>query len=340
MANDELILYKNWLNCGIKQGKVQDKKFVQESFADTIQNSLAYQEDALVNGKPHPIVATRKDTRKCDVAVIPGDELHIGDLIKVFNDYWICVELYIDEYGMSYGELWLCNHVFCYQDFDLNIIRKYAILDDGSYSKGNDKAIAVTNNSYNCYISLDKESQAIYIDKRLGLSVIYDSAAKEILEVGKVKWIDIKSKNFGEGSHLMVFGINDDQFNPEKDNIEKLICDYQEKKTEDIIPPADIEQPAIKGRLFINGRSTIKAGTGRSYTLSAINDNTGDSLEPPDAIEWLLERNINGISIKPSTASCKIIVKEDDNLIGEMILLKCVCKTGDYEEGKIEVEVT
>lgn len=343
MINDDFTLYRLWLNCGLETGKNQDKNFVRESFSETIQNSPAYQKDALVNGESQPIVATRKDTKKCSIVVIPGDELHIGDLIKVFNEYWLCVELYMDEYGMYYGELWMCNLIFHYQDFDLNIIYKHAILDDGSYSKGNEKAIAVTNNSFNCYMSLDEESRALFVDKRLGISVIYDSKGKEILEVGKIKWIDVKSKNFGVGSHLMIFGISDDQFNPEKDDIEKLICDYHESESKDGFAgetTSSNEKPLIKGEIFIEGRNTIKAGTGRTYFVYVIDRESGERIESPAEIKWELEYKGKGITISPNAASCKVITEEDDDLIGSLFLLKCVHSAGEYKEAEIEVEVT
>lgn len=369
MANDELALYSRWLACGLEQEKCQEQSYVQESFAETIQQSPAYQEDAEVNGEPQPIVATRKDTNKCDVTVIPGDRLYIGDLVKVFNEYWICVEMYVDEFGMYYGELWMCNHIFCYQDFELNIIHKYAILDDGSYSNGNDKAIKVTDNSFNCYVSLDAESRALFIDKRLGISVIYDKSGKEVLEVGKIKWIDIKSRNFGEGSHLMVFGINEDSYNPTADNIEELICDYQEAPIEDeepdepITPPEEPDEtdnggeggegnegggdeepsepePVIKGTLSIEGRKTIKAGSGRTYSLVAIDKESGNTIEAPEDVEWRIEFDGNGVSIVPNGATCKVTVKENDSLIGSIFTIKCSSSSGEYIEAKINVEVT
>ena len=367
MANDELELYRRWLACGLEQEKCQEQSYVQESFAETIQQSPAYQEDAEVNGELQPIVATRKDTNKCDVTVIPGDRLYIGDLVKVFNEYWICVEMYVDEFGMYYGELWMCNHIFCYQDFELNTIRKYAILDDGSYSSGNDKAIKVTDNSFNCYVSLDEESRALFIDKRLGISVIYDKNGKEVLEVGKIMWIDVKSRNFGEGSHLMVFGINEDSYNPDADNIEELICDYKEKPidseepVEPTTPPDETgdgneggedvgggngdkeptnPEDAIKGTLTIEGRKTIKAGSGRTYTLVAINKESGETIEAPDDVEWSIEFDGRGISITQSGATCKVSVQEEDELIGSIFTLKCVSSSGKYVEAKINVEVT
>lgn len=350
MTNEEL--YCRWLACNLKQEKHQEQKYAKESFAETIQQSPAYQQDAEVNGNPQPIVATRKDTNKCDVTVIPRDTLYIGDLVKVFDEYWICIEKYIDEFGMQYAELWMCNHIFCYQDFDLNVIHKHAILDDGSYSKGNDKAIAVADNYFNCYVSLDDESRALFIDKRLGISVIYDKNGKEVLDVGKIKWVDIKSRNFGAGSHLMVFGINEDPYNSSTDNIELLICDYREKKDDKELPDisGDTETPnesldtnsddnfIANGWLLIDGRKTIRIGSGRTYTVSAIDKDSGKTVGAPEGIEWSV--NNKGISIEQNGATCKVSVKEDDDLVGTIFVIQCTCFSGEYIGATFDVEVT
>lgn len=339
MANEELTLYRHWLACGIEKDKTHDTNYVQESFKETIQQSPAYQSNSLVNGVPQPIVATRKETKKCDITVLPGDTLHIGDLVYVFNEYWICVELYIDEYGMNYGELWMCNQVFTYQNHSLNTIRKYAILDDGSYSNGNDKAIMVTDNSFNCYISLDDESKALFVDKRLAISVIHDSKGNEILEVGKIKWIDVKSKNFGDGSHLMVFGINDDAYSAENDSIEKMICDYKEEthiSDEPVVPP---EEDAQLGHLVIDGRTTLRIGSGRTYTVSAILDSNSETITPPNAVIWNIECECDEITIAPDGCSCKVFVRENDDLVGLSFSLGCECSANEFIAAKYLVEV-
>lgn len=352
MENDELLLYRRWLACGLKQEKKQETEFVQESFAEGLQRSAAYQSDATVNGKSQPIVATRQSTKKCKATVIPGTRLYIGDLVRVFGEYWICVEMYVDEYGMWYGELWMCNQIFCYQDHDLNIIRKYAIMDDGSYSSGNEKPIQVTDNGFKCYISLDDESRALYVDKRLAISTIYDSKGKEILEVGQIKWIDMKNKNFGEGSHLMLFGIKDDAFNAEKDNIEELICDYivppevpSNDNTDTITPddsaeePIEPEVPSVVGKLSIDGNTTLRLGVSRTYTVQAILDENSADTDIP-SVEWCIAPEGLGITIqKVSETSCKVTVPEKDNLIGETFKLICESIDGTYDKGILEVEV-
>lgn len=335
MGNDDLTVYRLWLRKAKKADRNQDTQFVQDSFAENLQNTPAYQDDARVNGQSQPMLATRKGTKKCKFTLVPGDDIHIGDLVEVFNEHWLCIELYIDEYGMKYGELWMCNQIFRYQDHALRTIEKYAILDDGSYTSGTDKPLLVTDNSFNCYISLDDESRALFVDKRLAIGVVYNSVGEPILEVGKIKWIDAKSRNFGEGSHLMLFGINDDAYNPETDNLDELICDYRTTEEPSPVEPA----PEEIGTLSIEGRTTIRIGSGRTYELKTIDAN-GETVDNPLEVEWSIEPVIAGVTIAPKDGSCLVTIKEDDNLSGETFTLRCRATGGNYHDGEITVEVT
>lgn len=337
MKNDELTVYRLWMRKSKEAAKRQAAQFVRDSFTESMQNTPSYQDDASVNGQSCPMLATRKGTKKCKFTLAPGEDIHIGDLIEVFNEHWLCIELYIDEYGMKNGELWMCNQIFRYQNHDLNTIEKYAILDDGSYTSGTDKPLLVTDNSFNCYISLDDESRALFVDKRLAIGVVYNSVGEPILEVGKIKWIDAKSRNFGEGSHLMLFGINDDAYNPATDNLDELICDYRAKEDGDV--PGNEPTPEEDGVFAIEGRGVMRIGSGRTYELKTLNAN-GDTVDNPIEVEWSIEPEIVGISITPKDDCCLVTIKEDDDLSGETFVLHCKAIAGNYHEGEITVEVT
>ena len=164
----------------------------------------------------------------------------------------------------------------------------------------------------------------------------------------------------------MVFGINEDPYNPDADNIEELICDYQEKpidEEEPTIPPEEGDGnegesgngdgnggeepeeteepiPVIKGTLSIEGRKNIKAGSGRTYNLVAIDKESSETIDAPEDAEWSIEFDGSGISITPSGTTCKVTVKENSSLIGSIFTLKCSSPSGEYTEAKISVEVT
>lgn len=334
MANDGFSVYRYWLEQNQKADKQEDIQYAQNSFESTLKNSAAYQNNVLRNGKKQPMVVNRTATNKCKIILDIGGEINIGDLVYIFNEYWICVEKRIDEYGMTYGEIWMCNILFKYQKHDLTIVTKHAIIDDGSYSKGSDKPIPVTDGNYTCYISLDEESKELFVDKRLAIDIVLNSKGEEILEVGKIIWLDTKSKNFGEGSHLLVFGLSDDVYSKEYDNLELIICDYKESVQQD----NSTGSKKVEGKLEISGRDTIRIGTGRTYTAKII-DSIGNSVEPAEELVWICKNTTDGITIENKGNSCLVKVALEDKLIGTNFVLECIDKSGNNLSGNKEVAV-
>lgn len=327
--------YNRWINLQRNNDRNKTVNEVVSGILQNLQNNPSYQANSTVNGVTQPILATRNETRKCKITVIPGDKMCIGDLVHVFNEYWLCMELYMDEYGVTYGEIWMCNHVLRYQNRTPYIIEKHAIIDDGSYSKSSDKAVIVTDDKHTCYVSLDEESAGLYVDKRLGVDIVLNAEGLPILDVGKITWIDTKSNNYGEGSHLLTFRIDNDVYNPEKDNLEELVCDYIERDTQ---AEEDSSTGEASGYIYIEGRDSLRIGTGRTYTANAV-DETGEHVDGALNIEWIIENLPDGISIVPDGEKCVVKIPLDDALIGCSFTLSCKDLTGKYKAGNKEVAV-
>lgn len=336
MKNDGYSVYRYWLRRDKEKKAEADKQRVKETINTSITESAAYQENALRNGEPQPLAAIRTDTNKCKITVIPGDKMCIGDLISVFNEQWLVMELYTDEYGVTYGEVWMCNHKFVYQDFDGNVITKDAIIDDGSYSKGSDKQISVVDGNYKCYMSLDDESAVLFIDKRLAIDVIMDQNGSPILEVGKIRWIDTKTKNYGEGSHLLFFTLSEDVYNKENDSLDNLICDYK-AETRDDSSNSESPEETIGSCLVINGRDSIRIGTSRTYKAIAIDDK-GNSISAEDIV-WSAEGN-DSIIIKPDEEACIVSVPLNESMVGKDFVITCRSKSEKYKTANKQVAVT
>ena len=335
MQNDGYDVYRYWLKHSKETNKNSDRQSAQTEVEAELINSVAYQKDALRNGQPQPIVATRTKTSVCKITVMPGDDMCIGDLIEVFGERWICIELYVDEYGVKYGEIWMCNHKFVFQDHSQKIITKDAIIDDGSYSKSSDKAIPVVDGTYKCYMSLDDESKSLYVDKRLAIDTILDKNGLPILEVGKIKWFDPKTKNYGTGSHLLFFTLSEDIFNKETDNLELMLCDYissASEKEENLLATA-----ATDGYLVINGRDSIRIGTSRTYKATAVK-NDGNTIDAPAELEWQIIGDSN-ITITADGSTCVMQVPLDDSLVGATITICCRDETNQFKLANKQVAV-
>lgn len=335
MKNDGYSVYRYWLRRDKEKRAETDKQRVTETINTSILESPSYQSGALRNGESQPIAAIRTDTNKCKITVIPGDEMCIGDLITVFNERWLVMELYTDEYGVTYGEIWMCNHKFVYQDFDGKVIVKDSIIDDGSYSKGSDKQISVVDGTYRCYMSLDDESAVLFVDKRLAIDVIMNQNGDPILEVGKIRWIDTKTKNYGEGSHLLFFTLSEDVYNQENDSIENLICDYksnEEEKVDNQETPAE----SIGSCLVINGRDSIRIGTSRTYKAIAV-DEKGNSVGAENVV-WDIEGN-DLITIKGDNETCIVSVPLNESLVGKDFTIICRSESEKYKAANKQVAV-
>lgn len=314
-------LYEYWLAYNNKSSKDSIADDVINSIIDNLENNPAYQTDATVNGNSQPIIATRSETKKSKITVIPGDKMAIGDLIYVFKDYWLCMSLYTDEYGITYGEIWLCNQIFKFQNNSPDVILKHAILDDGTYSKTSEKPISITSNTFTCYMSLDSDSEKLFVDKRLAIDTLKDYLGRPILDVGKIAWIDAKSKNYGEGSHLLKFLIENDVYKEVTDNIDLNICDY-------IITGSTTEPSDVTGSLIIDGRDSMRIGTTRTYTVYAI-DSNGNKISVSDNMFWQVSE-INGVKINQLGTECSLSIALDYRLIGSVVELQCTDLNGVY----------
>lgn len=335
-TNTEWDLYNRWLGLDRENDRENTISEAVEGLLSNLESNPSYQSGALRNGEKQPILATRKSMKKCNITVVPGDTMNVGDLISVFDEVWLCMELYTDEYGITYGELWMCNHVFTFQNKTPAIISKHGIIDDGSYSKGGDKAIMVTENKYNCYLPHDQETEGLYVDKRLAISVTRDASGDRVLEVGKITWIDTKSGNYGRGSHLMSFCLENDVYNPEKDNLEKFICDYIADTS---VGAADRNsEEKTSETIVIQGKDTIRIGTGRTYT-AAIEDGASGGENINEDLQWGLLDDLTGVEVIANGAKCILRLPLDDILVGDTITLVCKDKTGRLAAGNKEVVV-
>ena len=120
---------------------------------------------------------------------------------------------------------------------------------------------------------------------------------------------------------MLAFGLTDDLYNEEKDNIDLMICDYFATSSE--------EEPVTD--LFIEGRDTIRVGTGRTYKVNAL-----DGLLP----EWKVQPALDGVNIVGNgDYGVTLSVAMDDSLIGKVLLLECFDKSETYGAVTKEVEV-
>lgn len=337
MKTDGFALYKKYL-CRRQSGDLfEDKRDILQDFAEEIVNNPAYQSDAKRNGETQPVAIKRKNTSICEFTVMPGDEMYIGDLIEVLGEKWLVTDLRSDEYGMLYGECWMCNICLCFQTNTTEVFERYAILDNGSYTDTTGKPVSTADANFICYISKDSETSKFYVDKRLALDKAVDKDGKTILTVGRISWIDGKSENYGDGAHLLKFRLDNDIFNPTKDNVELMVCDYidDDSKEEDDnsgLDDTDItdEDNQEESLISITGSNTLRIGATRTYeAVFSSNENISESPK----FSWGTSLNIAEIIVSEDSLRCVIKIPLDSTYIGTGLEIYCEDLNGLYGKG-------
>ena len=318
-----------------------------EAFLSGMEEDPAYQKDATVEGVVTPLVVSRTSSLECEIKAPPGTNLHIGDMVGCFDEDWLVVDLYADKIGIINGKMWICNDIINFQNHSPTVYVRHCVVDDGSYSKrSTDPDAFIPTNTYKIYISLEFASQQLFIDKRLGLGPIYDPHGDLILEVYKIIGIDIKSKNRGEGSHLMVLTVQRDVYNPSTDSLEYNLCDVYHTMGD------ESSDPVVTGSSYISGRDTIRLGTSRIYVGSFADAEEADS---GDGIystkEWTVK--IEGVAMDSTWYEIsssheqypnehnvlKITMPLNEDLVGQEITLKLSGAEGAYGEYEKKVRV-
>lgn len=282
------------------------------AFVSGMVDDPAYQENATVDGETTPIIASRKSTIMCAIKAPPSTDIHIGDMVECFNEHWIVVELYVDKVGIINGEMWLCNNILRFQNRSIAVISRHCVVDDGTYSKkSSDPDAFVMANTYKIYITIDDATKKLFVDKRLAFGQIYSADGEEILEVYKIIGMDVKSKNFGEGSHLMALTVQRDVYDPQVDSLSENICNI-------FADNGDTAHPEVAGSCVIVGRDVARLGTSRKYTAT-FTDASGVVVTTVTPV-WFINAP-DGITYNASGTECTIKVPLDEKYVGEMITI-------------------
>ena len=323
-------LYEKLLGNGLytdRRGVVIEEAV--QSFVTGMVDDPAYQESALVDGAVSPIIASRNSTFECSIKAAPETDIHIGDMVECFNEMWIVVELYVDKVGIINGVMWLCNNVIRFQNRTPAINARHCVVDDGTYSKkSTDPDAFVLTNTYKIYLTIDEATKMLFVDKRLAFGQIYSALGEQILEVYKVIGIDVKSKNFGAGSHLMVLTVQRDVYNATTDSLTDNLCDV-------FTANGDTATPVVSGSCSIIGRDVARLGVTRKY-IAKFTDING--AETQAVAMWAITAP-DDVNVVKGGNEVTIEVPLDEALVGETINITLTDSEGLFGTYEKKVQV-
>jgi hypothetical protein len=302
------------------------------SLLSGIVDDPAYQKDALINGIETPILANRESTVEAVIKAPPHTDLHIGDVIECLGETWLVVDLYTDKIGVINGKMWVCNHVVKFQNKTTAIHSRPCVIDDGTYtSRVPNSDVYAPANTYKMYISIDEETRRLCIDKRLAVGTVFNDFGDEILEVYKINGIDLKSRNFGSGSHLALVMLERDVYDAEADDINQGLCNV-------VMPRGSSLEPETPEDAYCNivGKDTIRIGRSRTYFAEFRTD--GDNSNQHIEARWDFSAP-TGVNISVSDGACNIEVPLDANLVGSVIEITVIDDEGAYKMATKKVQV-
>lgn len=315
---DDFLKQKRYIN------KNHTAEYAQNSIYELACNDASYQEEAKVNDVIQPILAIREEDNVCKFTAMPNDNIYVGDIIECYDEYWIVIDAYQDEYDITAGTMWLCNHLLKFQNDNLGIVNMNCVIDDGTYSKVTQKSIVTSDAQYTMYVPLTEDTNKFYIDKRFAIGIGYDKDLNKILQVMKISWIDRISQNGATGNHLLKIRLQTDVYDSTKDSIGNMICDYVDVQSEDIVVNTEtsVESNLTEGIMNLEiengtsynivGKDSIRVGTTRTYSIEPEASGLSE-------IMWTLDTNI--VKIISNNNTCKISVPLDESLIGREFLL-------------------
>lgn len=299
---------------GVSSKKDAVVREAQRRLSFDMMDSVNCVYDATRNGKKQRFVVTPSETSyKYNVMAFPGEDLFTGDLLEFNGRHWMVVEMPSSPVMQFSGVVWECNHLFRFQTFDGSIVERWGVIDSGQYSSDvyNGTMLSDTNSQYRLYMQLDDQTNQIFIDKRLAIAKIFDQKGKQILDVYKVTDVDPVTQSYG-GGHLLALRAVSDAYDPTKDSIDHMICDYIDENFGD----------QDNDNLFtIVGPETIRSGFARTYTASKL-----DSLGNPISQEyfvWSVECSESGVSIE-QTKTGAILHIAKNTPIGANVVLRSI----------------
>lgn len=323
-------LYKAKLNAYGETTRERQLEQAVEDFRREAVKNPAYHK-ALRNGVEEEFLIQRTDkTERFKITAFPGCDLNIGDYIEVWGETFLVYQTRVQNTLNKTGILWLCNHLFRWQNFSSEIVERWGILDSGVYSttiRGEDD-VKYKNKQFKMILPLDEDTNKLYIDKRIAVDTMYDRNGNKILNVYQITGYDSTSENFGEGSHILYLNLRSDEYDDDKDNVDEVICDY--------ISPNGDEPGEDELVCSIQGSEIIRLGTSRKLKPLFL-DADGEKVEGVIPI-WTNEEVVEGITIEPSGDNLVVRVADDTNLLGEII--KVYLTAEGYMTASFEMTVT
>lgn len=256
--------------------------------------------------------------------------IKIGEYLHDTKDdtYWLIYNSFNVNDVHYEGKMIQCNYLLKWQLANGEIIERYSnIVSASKYDVGEtgNSTLVLSSNNYTILIGYCEEGFELE-----GKRVFIDMKPTKPTKVFKITRSDDVLYNSGNMGSLLSFIADKTEFNPNDDNQELRICDYNKNTTP--LPPTPSEPNETTDlRCVISGNTNLKNGYRRSYTVT-FSDKDSNVVDWQDVdYQWNVVANFD---VKQTVNENKITVSvNDENLIGGSFLI------GVYIGGTVVSEI-
>ena len=261
------------------------------------------------------------------IHTLPGEDFSIGSIVYWSKSHWLITERDPEDEITVRGRIQICRKEIKWQDDNFHKIHSlWATVEKPYYSNlEENKQMSYSTREFRIQMPFDEYSANLNIGKRLMLEIINDvPKTYRITSVDQMtSRIDYNNEQVG----FLSFNVEQDLYNPETDNAEKMICDYvpiedtEEIPPEVVYPPQEAE-PEYVLSIDFTGASTVQAGGfGKLFTAKI----DGETCETAN---WTLqgdhvpaEIHFKNAEDSVSSAKCKVVCADNPKLIGTIVSL-------------------
>lgn len=262
------------------------------------------------------------------IHTLPGEDFAIGSIVYWSKSHWLITERDAEDEITVRGRIQICQKQITWQDDNTYEIRSlWATVEKPYYSNlEENKTLSYSTREFRIQMPFDEYSANLNIGKRLMLEIV--NGMPKTYRITSIDQMTSRIDYNGEQVGFLSFNVEQDLYNPDTDNAEKMICDYvpiddtEEDPPEIVYPPVEDDTSEYELSIDFTGAPTIQTGGfGKLFTAKI----DGEICE--DAV-WTLtgdyvsdEIHFKNAADSVSNAKCKVVCADNPKLIGTVITL-------------------
>ena len=210
-------------------GSTQRDRIINKSVHD--QNKLApvspSYKDVTIDDVPRKlnIISSTVMNQKI-IHTLPGEDFAIGSIVYWSKSHWLITERDAEDEITVRGRIQICQKQITWQDDNTYEIRSlWATVEKPYYSNlEENKTLSYSTREFRIQMPFDEYSANLNIGKRLMLEIV--NGMPKTYRITSIDQMTSRIDYNGEQVGFLSFNVEQDLYNPDTDNAEKMICDY------------------------------------------------------------------------------------------------------------------